>query len=513
MRTPPARRLWAAVVATALLLSAACTGRGPGGAEAEDPWSETALRYGMAPSSHPDVTFQPDVVIVAGGGSTVRSVTADGLTWRLDATADGADQLAPGKVMFVTGRGVGRVLDVTPEGGDLLVTIGPVDVTEVIRDGTFERTGIRLEEPVIYPAGEPFWAHAEELTVEDPDGDGTAGTGGGAVLGAAADGGWRSAPTGVAAAWSGHRQVDRPLQPGPLRGDGVEAKVANFSTYASATDGVGVSFHYDRDGTKLSGRVALTFEVPEVDFHLSIRGGTVTRAELVLSAGFGIRTSFEAGLQDGKRNISVELPIPAEFSFPIDKVLGVPLTFTISQTVKVRTAFGASVGTIKGSGEFSVAGKLGYGYADGTFGPRITENVKRKKSLINSLTGVPVGVMGLLIEHRVKFNVGFSAFVLAAGVYFELRTAYGATLGSALGAMGTLGTHFVECRGVGLGIWATFGIGYQILRPVVSAINKFLSLFNLTPINNAGGIHSKPYKIYTNEEVIPDVPLCRTPTA
>ncbi|CAN5129554.1 hypothetical protein BH20ACT5_BH20ACT5_04310 [soil metagenome] len=38
------------------------------------------------------------------------------------------------------------------------------------------------------------------------------------------------------------------------------------------------------------------------------------------------------------------------------------------------------------------------------------------------------------------------------------------------------------CRGVGLGVFATFGIGYSILEVVARAITRFLSLFHLTPI-------------------------------
>jgi hypothetical protein len=35
----------------------------------------------------------------------------DALTWRLDPGADRADELAKGKIMFLSGRTVGRVLD------------------------------------------------------------------------------------------------------------------------------------------------------------------------------------------------------------------------------------------------------------------------------------------------------------------------------------------------------------------------------------------------------------------
>ena len=40
----------------------------------------------------------------------------------------------PGKIFFLTGRAVGRVLDVRKDGGNLVVVVGPVQLTEVIRE-------------------------------------------------------------------------------------------------------------------------------------------------------------------------------------------------------------------------------------------------------------------------------------------------------------------------------------------------------------------------------------------
>ena len=494
-------RLLACALAVCLLLAGCGDGLvGRGSAVTDDPYSEVALAYGLPPLPHPEVTFQPDVVIVEGGGRAVRSVSDDGLTWRIDGAAPGADQLEPGKVMFVTGRGVGRVLGVFPEDGDLLVIIGPVDLTEVIRDGTFEIPDIPLDDPVTYLAGEPIWADPDALAETDDGG------GGGEFRTTMVEG---DGSLSLAAM----QRPDRPAQPAPRRGSGgADLKAGSHSVFATCcTDGVGARVSYNKGGTKFHGTVTLTFQQPRANFYLSIAAGKVTRAEITVDGGFGIKVDFEAGIDGQNRNVRAVFPIAAEFSFPIAQVLGVPITFTISQTVAVTTAFGTSLGTMKGSGEFSVASTLGYGYANGTFGPRVSKNFQRRASLVDSLSGVPVGVMALIVEHRVKFTVGFSSFILKAGVYIELRTKYGMTMGSALGAVGTLGSHFVECRGVGLGVHAVFGVGYTILESVTRVVNRFLGLFRLGPISTSGGIESRPLEIYANQEVNPPVPLCQDP--
>ncbi|MEV0155729.1 hypothetical protein AB0H57_18555 [Micromonospora sp. NPDC050686] len=492
MRAPVPRRRGRALLAAVLTVAVALAGcdrlpaaQRSGGAPAA---SEEDLRYGAAPAPapDPDVTLQPDVVLVGGGGRSIRSVTSDGLTWRIDGRARNADQLAPGKVMFVTGRGVGRVLDIAEDGGDLLVTIGPVDITEVIRDGTFAKQGITLDDPVVYPAGDPSWAESSPAT---PSSFGRSRPMRGGLLRAPAA---------------------QPVQPPPGRDGKAATRAQGYRVFSSCcTNGVGAHFTYDDGGVRLLGTVTLTFRRPDAIFHLAIGAGTVTRAELEISGGFGIKVDFEGGIRDG-RNHKKAFPIAADFSFPIGQVAGIPLSFTVSQTLEVATAFGAKLGTVKGGGEYSLAGKLGFGYANGTFGPRVTKQFQRRTSLLNSLTGVPVGVMGLVVRHGVRFTVGISAFLFSAGVYFELTTSYGSTLGSALGA------PYAQCRGVAIGVKATFGIGFRILEPVVKVINKFLSLLQpsrapvIPPIPTESG-PKWSQAIHSAEEITPKVPACGHP--
>ena len=95
-------------------------------------------QYGLAP--HPDshIALQPDVVMVGGGADSVKSVSDTGAVWTINASASRASELAVGKVMFLTSRGMGRVAAIEKRGTDLVVTLGPADITDVIREGRLD---------------------------------------------------------------------------------------------------------------------------------------------------------------------------------------------------------------------------------------------------------------------------------------------------------------------------------------------------------------------------------------
>src|SRR5262245_15944300 len=93
--------------------------------------TDAERKYGVAPIADQSIRYQPDVVIVKGGAGIIRTVSAAGLTWTIDPAAPGASALAPGKIMFVTGRAVGRVLALKKTSAGLAVTIGPVELPEI----------------------------------------------------------------------------------------------------------------------------------------------------------------------------------------------------------------------------------------------------------------------------------------------------------------------------------------------------------------------------------------------
>ncbi|MGW0433434.1 hypothetical protein ACWDV4_12975 [Micromonospora sp. NPDC003197] len=486
------RRLLAAATSVAVLLGATACGddRSEDRAGGDAPVTEADRRYGQAPAAHREVTYQPDVVIVGGGGRSVRSVTADGLTWRIDPRAKRAGELAQGKVMFITGRGVGRVIDVRPDGDDLAVTIGPVEITEVIRDGRFtsdrpipfdRMVANPAGDPVVAnPAGEPFWAETEETEQSEPgpgssgggSGDGSGGSGGGGRL------------------------------PGQSKSAQIPAGKFNVTPTCCAT-GIGLHFTYDSDGIRLVGTLELMFERPSGTFDLVIDNGSIKKAKFEITGGTGLRLEVEGGSALGAgHNINRRITIPVDFAVPLGTFLGVPFSATVNQSLTIQTAFSAKNGNIQAKATYAFGGKLGFGYENGSFDAWKPAGFQVKDSLTNSITGISVGVNGLLFAYQARMHVGIGAFGFSTGLYVGLTASVGVTIGSALGAPITV------CRGATLNLFTDYGVGYRLPTAVVKVINVFLRVFDAKPIEAEGGIGGTA-NVLNRNEVIPDVPLCR----
>ena len=471
----------------------------PSSADAPDyqPAGAAALPYGQAPERHPDVTFHPDVVLVGGGGGSVRSVTADGLTWRIDPAAERAGELERGRVMFLTGRAVGRVLDVRREGRDLAVTIGPVELTEVIRDGTFATSRpVPLEGIVAYPAGEPFWA--------DPAGAATepvATPRGGKVPGRFSMG---EAPYAPRRSGLGPRPAnDRPVQPPPQTGGHPNARAGGFHVQPSCcAGGVGAHFTYDTDGVRLSGSMELLLNKPSGSFELVIGDGGIKTARFRIAGGAGLRVRLEGASAIGQ-NVGRRLQIPVDFTVPLGLFLGVPFSATVNQSLEVRTAFGAQNGNITAAGEFSFEGAIGFGYANGSFGTQVPQGLQMRSSLTESVNGISMGVNGLVVAYQARFHVGIGAFGFTTGLYAGLTASVGVTVGSAAGS------PIAVCRGASLNLFASFGIGYTMPAPVAEVINFFLKTFRAKPIQRSGG-RGVSVPVFKRNDLIPkDTQLCR----
>src|SRR4029077_11853064 len=118
-----------------------------------DTLSEAEKLYGVSPRLSNDIKYQPDVIVMEHGSRAIRSQSSDGFTWTLDANAPGASQINAAKVLFATGRVVGRVVKVERKGDDLDVTLGPVELTEIFEEVHIAKSGaIEPQDMLVYVA-------------------------------------------------------------------------------------------------------------------------------------------------------------------------------------------------------------------------------------------------------------------------------------------------------------------------------------------------------------------------
>ena len=129
-----------ALLACATAVLSACSGTIAGTAApvGGGPVTQAVLNYGFGAQQAGQAAYQPDVVVVGGGPDAIRSASSDGLTWTIDRGAAGAGDLAVGKVMLLTSQAAGRVVGLRDEGDTRVVLLAPVDLPEVISDGSID---------------------------------------------------------------------------------------------------------------------------------------------------------------------------------------------------------------------------------------------------------------------------------------------------------------------------------------------------------------------------------------
>src|SRR5581483_11181365 len=100
--------------------------------------SNTELKYGIAPKRTSNVEYQPEVIVMEQGDRAVRSISSNGMEWEFDASAEHVSEFQEGKIVFATSRAVGRIISLKKEGGSVKAILGPIQLTDVIRNGKFK---------------------------------------------------------------------------------------------------------------------------------------------------------------------------------------------------------------------------------------------------------------------------------------------------------------------------------------------------------------------------------------
>jgi hypothetical protein len=453
-------------VAGAMLAASACSKHdervrsGPPRLVAPAELTAQERRFGVAPTRNSQVTYQPGVIIVENGSEVIRGTSGNGMSWTVDAQAVAKHDIQPGKVVFLTSRAVGRVLAMERHGDSVALTLGPVELGDVIRD-----CDIQLEAPIDF-------SQALVYKLDEMPG----------AVAAIAPLAWDE----PGAQW--FRFVS----------DSVDA-ASHITDPIASLGNLGAQIHGEKGGTGLNGEVQMRLQSPRIEFKLVMSGATVKVAELKVHGGVGLTIAFEAVNRDGsKHNLNEQVQVPADISIPIGGPL--PLTVTVRQQFRVQTAFG-SPGVLKARADYTYSGTLGVAYHAPHFTFEGPGGFAGGESLINSAQGISLAPGALSLTHQVKVIGGFGAFNFVVGPYAFLNTNANVTH---YGATDTL----ARCIFAGFNMRIGTGVGYVIPQPVTKAINFFLGALNLKPIRGEGGKEGPSSFLRNTADVWPQSAVC-----
>ena len=405
----------------------------------------------------------------------------------------------PGKILFATGRVVGRVLKVERKGPDLAVTLGPIELTDVIKEAHIDYSGpidpatmLVYAAPTGYPgttlnrnAPEPAARH--HLTAN--------GSPSMPVFAAyrprpcAAEDEQKPAPFAAMSTVyfdgpANPRAVagcDRRQSPGRLLhvSTGVSDIAAilmnGFQIVPDVSKGLGATINYDfpqNKNIKFVAHASLRLNSPRFTFKLDISNGRLKTAAVELAGVGALDVGIEGGTYGAFKNVNQAFAIPLDISFPMPVI--VPFAATFHQSILIETMFTAQQAVIRANGEYKFGGTVTAGIVNGSATATAPLFVSTEQNLANSLTGVSLGVNGLVIGYGGKFIVGLGALGLVVGPYASINISAGMTKGSdAQGAM--LG---YTCRSATLDLFMDYGVGMAIPTWSANAINTFSKHFS-----------------------------------
>lgn len=462
------------LVVVGLLSACSSPAEEPGAGPTQQPSSDAALAdlYGFAPRPDPSITYQPDVIIVEGGPKVIRAVSADGLTWSVDASAPGVDRLEQGAIMFLTSQAVGRIVRLSSRAGVVDVTLAPVDLGDVIRDGRLVvDQAVPLDSLTFFEAPQIPGGHEDAASDE--------------LVRGVSYGGDRPAMifSPAIAPLSGPRRMAYvegnalATEPSDVSQKSTTVEGWTLTAYkTSATAGLLIERGIAGSKTVGAGKTIPDADLKvAIDAHLEIPSLRVV-ADIPVSRGevgsshfrvYGIEglvMRIQAGSVNGlsdNRKVRIEIPVQLRQNVIIG---GFPAVLTQKFRFLVQTAFTAKNGNITGSAEWDVDGSIGMDGTTVTL-PKVTA---RGQKLIDSIMGVSVGVNGIVVAVSFEFGLVFGLPVAGAGPAVSFVTSLGMTNGSSLG--------IVQCKQVSITSNVNAGVSIQVFDPIKQALKKILGV-------------------------------------
>lgn len=460
--------------------------------------SPTELKYGVAPKQAPGVIYQEKVVLLENGDRLVRGAENNGLGWTLDASDSRVAALKTGDIVFATSRCVGRVLSAQREGGNVKLVLGPVQLTDLIKQGNFHydqpvdlHSMVGYSSPA-YPGAPNSSAQQQMVSATEnesgrwryamPDPGMSARFSDAVWHPGAGDGMWLQAGVQM----PGVPGVDIPQVPagfGEAANDPPPPSVDmvnGMQMYACSFDcgGLGLKLYQEKAGVKVWLNAVLHMVSPHLVFDLAISKDLKVNAHVELSGGVGFSTTFDAiAAQDMSANVKETGSVPMDLTIPLGG-MGVPLTAMFQQSLSLSTGFSARTSLLHAKGDFVASGSLKMDYRH-PFWSITPPEMKLKNNLADAVGGVSVGINSLAFAVDQRLLVGVGALGFATGPYVNLISNITALKQA---------SQAVDCRQGTFGMQVGGGIGWAMPKVVAKAINFFLGLVHINPVPDYGYI-------------------------
>lgn len=476
-------------------------------------------RFGRAPKLSPDVDYQPGVIVMEEGDKAITSIATNGLTYTFDANAPHVSEFQDGKIVFATGRAVGKVTGLRRNGNSVSLVLGPVQLTDVIQRGRFVMDQPLDPDKIIsyiapdYPGANDS-AGATTTSMHDGTRDGEETV----VLSTPSHGKW--IPTSMSQTFGdggrmtyrrhGGRWVNanrvtlehhpqgllpsmpqgvpqvpvlRPLNISPAQSVNIDNGNVRVDGVANKTF-LGVQYYYQnkQSGLGASASGLITLHAPVVRCVLTFSKGGVDSAGIEIKGAGGVKLRLDANSpKEAFANMHLKKWVPLDMSIQLGGP--VPFSLTFAVLFDINSGFSAKSSVMVAEGEYGFSGGIWAGRAGGQWSVAAPTNITPITNLGKSIAGVSVGINSFALSFGIRTTVGVGAFGFNAGVYAQVRFGGGLLLAP---------NEALPCRQASIETFLDTGVGYQTPKWASDAINFFLGAINAHPIDPVGTLVKGP---------------------
>jgi hypothetical protein len=482
--------------------------------------SESEIHFGIAPKRGPGVTYQDDIILMEHGDKAIQSFASDGLSWALDANAPQVNEIQEGKILFATDRCVGKVLAVRRNGNSVSVVLGPVQLTELIKEGTFAydqpldlSNAIAVVAPD-YPAAVGSKALQQEIAQPSTT------SSNGAVHSfrrsvsyytVSKQGKWtpmRTVTAGTPALVNAVYHPDfsslTPVafqaqapslggQASPIPVPAPQLQQLEFNDLQATPcsidcGGIGAKIYQEKDGVKVSISVVFHLNHPRFVFGAHVYGSGI-EAHMQLFGGAGVTATIDAATGANFSSIQANIKelglVPAEINIPLGGL--VPLTAKLSQALDITSGFSAKNSVLHGEGSLDLDGEISASYSTSNGWDIAKPSATVKNNLAGLISGASMGINSFVFAFSQRLMVGVGTLGFAAGPYVDLLTT--------LTVLKQSSATWADCRQATFAMSLGAGIGYSMPKIVANVINAVLKFFGAKPIPSWGSIVALPKRV------------------